>query len=109
MHPSIKSSTMTQQPETYTPLQVLAPIVVNWFCCVTVVLVNKFALKEWKFGTTLTALHFTTTFTALAIMCYMGAFQFKKLSIAKVIPLSISFCASIVLNNLSIQFNSVWC
>lgn len=96
-----------KEEETYTPAQIATPIIVNWFCSVSVVLVNKFAFRQWKFGTTLTTLHFITTFLALEVMCKIGNFKYKDLPLRKVVPLSFSFCASIVLNNLSIQYNSV--
>ncbi|KAH7820224.1 putative solute carrier family 35, member E3 [Monocercomonoides exilis] len=98
---------MNSEKEHYSNVQIATPLFLNWFCCVSVVLVNKFAFKQWPFGTTLTMIHFFTTFSVLCMLCLLKVFQFKWLSIRKVLPLSISFCASIVLNNLSIQYNSV--
>ena len=95
------------EPEKYTNSQIVIPLLANWFFSVTCVLANKFLFRLWKFGVALTTLHFIVTFSALAIMCAKGDFKFKKLSIASVIPLSASFCGSIALNNLSIQYNSV--
>ena len=90
-----------------TTFRVLVPIIVNVFSCISVVLVNKYVTKRWPFGYTLTCIHFTTTFLALALLCLMGVFQRKHLSITRVLPLSLMFLLSIVLNNLSIQHNSV--
>ena len=91
----------------YTTFQVLAPLVTNVFACVSVVLVNKFVMKNWPFGYTLTCIHFTTTFCVLFLLCKLKVFEHKKLSIPRVLPLSLMFLLSIVLNNLSIQHNSV--
>ena len=95
------------EDEHYTPAEIAIPLALNFIFSVSCVLVNKFLFRMWKFGVALTSLHFTVTFAALAIMCFRGDFKFKKLLIRKVIPLSASFCASIALNNLSIQYNSV--
>lgn len=88
-------------------LWVAAPLIMNWFSCVSVVLANKYVTKNWPFGYTLTCIHFFTTFLVLLLLCSVKFFQYKKLEVVKVAPLSFLFCASIVLNNLSIQYNSV--
>lgn len=97
----------TDFAEHYTPVQIAYPMILNYFFSVSIVIVNKYLLRQWKFGTTLTAIHFTVTFLALLIMLLLKQFTYKKLPILKVIPLSITFCANIVLNNLSIQYNSI--
>jgi hypothetical protein len=98
---------MSAQPDKYTPLQIFLPIFANWFSCVSVVLVNKYAMLDWKFGSTLTCFHFVVNFVYLLFALLVNLFQFKKLSIVRVLPLAVNFILSIVLNNLSIQHNTV--
>ena len=93
--------------ENYTAGQVILPLTVNYFASVSIVLVNKTITKQWPFGYTLTCIHFLTTFLVLALSCLFRLFNYKHLSIIHVGELSLMFSLSIVLNNLSLQYNAV--
>ena len=97
----------SRSTEKYTWSEIFFPLAINVFACISVVLVNKYVTKTWPFGFSLTCIHFITTFLILSILCFFGVFKYKKLNILQVLPLSLAFCFSIVLNNLSIQHNSV--
>ncbi|KAJ4454447.1 putative Solute carrier family 35 member E3 [Paratrimastix pyriformis] len=79
----------------------------NILSSVSIVLVNKFVLREFHFGTTLTFFHFVVTFIGLLICASFGLFEVKKIPIVRLLPLCFSFLGFVVLNNLSIQYNSV--
>lgn len=97
----------TETGELYTTSQIVFPLLVNYISSVSVVLVNKQVTKAWPFGLSLTCIHFLTTFLVLLLLCSLKFFPYAQLSIAKVSELSLMFTLSIVLNNLSIQYNSV--
>ena len=66
-----------------------------------------FRTYNFQFGTLLTFIHFIATFLGLEICRWFGLFEFKRLSILKVFPLSLCFCGFVVLTNLSLVYNTV--
>lgn len=84
-------------------------ILMNVVSSITIVFANKWVFKTFKFtfGTTLTFVHFIVTFLGLVLCARAGMFEVKPLRIRQMLPLCISFCGFVVLNNLSLQYNSV--
>ena len=77
---------------------------------VSIVLVNKyvFDIFEFKYATTLTALHFGCTAVGLDIMGkHLGVFKPKPVPVRDIAPIAIAYAFSIPLSNLSLAFNSV--
>ena len=81
----------------------------NLASSIGIVLANKavFTRHGFAFGTFLTLLHFATTFAGLLLCAALGIFSVKRVSVARVLPLSLAFCGFVVLTNLSLQHNSV--
>jgi len=81
----------------------------NVVSSIGIVFANKLVFKNfgWNFGTTLTFVHFTITFLGLVICAKLGVFMVKTIPIRSVLPMSFAFCGFVVLNNLSLQYNSV--
>jgi solute carrier family 35 protein E3 len=73
------------------------------------IFVNKLIFKSYgfTFGTTLTVCHFIVTFLLLLCCVYFGLFEFKRLPMTKVLPISFAFCGYVVFNNISLLYNSV--
>lgn len=83
-------------------------MLVNFVSCVWIIWSTKICFQQgFKFGTTLTALHFLMTYIGLEVSAVCGFFERKKLPLLGVLPLSIAFCGFIVFNNLSLQFNTI--
>ena len=55
----------------------------------------------------LTAFHFLATFAGLGISAAFGLFSKVRLSVIRVLPISLAFCGFVVFNNLSLQYNNV--
>jgi solute carrier family 35 protein E3 len=70
---------------------------------------NKWVMTKdgFVFGTLLTVIHFVFTFLGLIVCVKAGLFTPKKIPLAQVMPLCVSFCGFVVLTNLSLQYNSV--
>lgn len=56
---------------------------------------------------TLTCIHFVTTFIGLRLCVLCDVFKPKRLSVLRVLPLSLAFCGFVVFTNLSLQNNTV--
>lgn len=84
-------------------------LALNACSSISIVFVNKLLFKNYGFpyGTTLTVIHFFITFLGLLICLALGVFEFKKLEVAKVLPLCVSFCGFVALTNLSLVYNTV--
>ena len=81
---------------------------VNIASSVLVVLVNKYIYEYYGFpNMALTCVHFIVTFLGLLVCQQFKLFQFKRLPIIKMIPLSLTFCGFVVFTNLSLQYNTV--
>ncbi|EAN85729.1 hypothetical protein C3747_211g65 [Trypanosoma cruzi] len=94
-----------------TPHRFLIPfcLVLNAFSSIAIVFCNKLIFEDHDFraSTTLTLIHFVMTFLGLVFCLAGGMFKFKRLSLMKVMPLSVSFCGFVVLTNMSLMYNSV--
>ncbi len=89
-----------------TALLILFNLAVN----VSIVLVNKyvFDIFEFKYATTLTALHFGCTAVGLDIMGkHFGVFKPKPVPLRDIAPIAVAYAFSIPLSNLSLAYNSV--
>lgn len=81
---------------------------VNIASSVLVILINKYIYEYYGFpNMALTCVHFIVTFLGLLVCQQLKLFQVKRLPIAKMIPLSLTFCGFVVFTNLSLQFNTV--
>ena len=58
-------------------------------------------------STALVCYHFSCTFVALHALKVIGVFQTKKVAPRKIMPLSLTFCGSVVLTNLSLKYNTI--
>lgn len=89
---------------------VLASLLLNVVSSVGVIFVNKslvFDTAHFRFGTTLTVIHFLVTFVGCLFFARARFFEIKKLPILNVLTISIAFCGYVVFNNLSLLTNSV--
>ena len=80
----------------------------NIVSAVGIVLVNKYIYSVFRFnyGVVLTFYHFALTSIGLRLLAKIGVFEPKSVKLLQVLPVSISFCAYVVLTNLSLQYNS---
>ena len=91
-----------------TSVKVLWGFGVNILASVLTVLTNKWIYVNHGFpNMSLTCLHLIITSLLLHNCLKASIFQFKSLPIKKMLPSSISFCACIVLANMSLQENTV--
>lgn len=75
---------------------------------IVIIPLNKYIYSKYKFpNMLLTCIHFLCTFTGVFILNKCNVFQIKKLPILEMIPMALSFCGFVVLNNLSLEFNTV--
>jgi solute carrier family 35 protein E3 len=83
-------------------------LIVNLVSSVGIVQINKYIYTKLFFSNMcLTCVHFLVTSMCLVTLCWIGAFKFAQVSLKKMIPMSLTFCASVVLTNYSLQFNSI--
>src|SRR5690348_16150382 len=84
-------------------------LVSNLFLSILIVLLNKWVYEKIGFpNLTLTLVHFLVTSIGLLFASkVLRLFKSKRLSIVKILPLSLSFCGYVVLTNLSLQYNTV--
>ena len=80
----------------------------NIVSAVGIVLVNKYIYSVYRFnyGVVLTFYHFALTTLGLRVLARAGIFEPKSVNLLQVLPVSVSFCAYVVLTNLSLQYNS---
>ena len=109
-------SPVTAQPpavepeDKYAEVRVPFYLALNLFSSIGIVLLNKVIFQNYnfRFGTLLTLCHFIMTFVGLEVCRQFGVFERKKdVSLMQVLPLSLSFCGFVVMNNLSLLYNSV--
>ena len=81
----------------------------NFVSATAIVFVNKLVFKKYgfAFGTVMTALHFLTTWAGVLLCGAAGLYAPKPLRHADVLPITASFCAFVVFQNLSLQHNSI--
>lgn len=90
--------------------RLLVSLTINVLSSVGVIFINKrlvFQAAEFRFGTTLTIIHFICTFLGCLMFARMKYFELKKLSIKSVLSICCAFCGYVVFNNLSLLTNSV--
>lgn len=82
--------------------------VLNIVSAVGIVLVNKYIYSVYRFnyGVVLTFYHFALTSIGLRILARQNIFEPRPGKMLQVLPVSVSFCAYVVLTNLSFQYNS---
>ncbi|GLC59056.1 hypothetical protein PLESTB_001438600 [Pleodorina starrii] len=87
----------------------IACIALNVFAACSIVFANKivFAVYGFKFVTTLTLIHTVFTWVGMIVMCRMGWFEAKKFTQREVAPLALGYVGYVVLNNLSLNLNTV--
>lgn len=83
------------------PLAIAANIVTS----VSIILASK--ALEFQFELAFTCLHFLVTSLCLVACWLLGLFEMRRLRLSVIVPLSLCFCLSIALNNLSLKHNSV--
>lgn len=81
----------------------------NFTASTCLVIVNKIVMDKYrfKFATTLTCFHLTSTFLLLAAAALAGVFEVKRLPVRDVWKLAAGTMGFICLTNLSLQHNSV--
>ena len=80
----------------------------NLFSAIGIVMMNKTIYVRYKFPSmSLTLVHFAMTSLCLQLCVWLNVFSPKRLQVAKVVPLAMSFCGFVVFTNLSLQFNTV--
>ena len=80
----------------------------NLTSAISIVFLNKLIYIRYGFPSmTLTLTHFIVTSLGLLLCAKLNLFSPKRLSILKILPLSVSFCGFVVFTNLSLQFNAV--
>lgn len=83
-------------------------IVANMISSIGIIQLNKYIYIQRGFpNMALTCFHFLFCFVSLFICNILGVFEFKKVPLMSMVPMSFSFCGFVVLTNYSLQFNSV--
>lgn len=87
----------------------VAYVVLNIFSATAIVFANKAVFKDFgfQFVTTLTLVHTVFTWVGMNALAAGGFFQAKQLSWQSVAPLALGYVGYIVLNNLSLNLNTV--
>lgn len=92
----------------YSRLYIGICLLLNLILSISIVFVNKLIYTRILFpNMTLTCVHFIFTSFGILICKMLGVFEFKHLPLAKMIPISMTFCGFVVLTNLSLQSNTV--
>ena len=69
---------------------------------------NKYIYSRYKFpNMILTCIHFVCTFAGVCALRKAGLFEAKRVPIVAMLPMALSFCGFVLLNNLSLEFNTV--
>lgn len=81
----------------------------NIFSATAIVFANKAVFQDFgfKFVTTLTFIHTIFTWVGMNVLAAVGFFQAKPLPWISVAPLALGYVGYIVLNNLSLNLNTV--
>ncbi|EFJ46455.1 hypothetical protein VOLCADRAFT_105593 [Volvox carteri f. nagariensis] len=84
-------------------------IALNVFAACSIVFANKivFAVYHFKFVTTLTLIHTLFTWLGMIMMQQLGFFDSKSFTPLEIAPLALGYVGYIVLNNLSLNLNTV--
>jgi solute carrier family 35 protein E3 len=85
-----------------------AGLLINLVSCVAIIQINKYIYSEYYFSNMcLTCIHFLVTFVCLLTLNQLGVCPVVRVSLRKMLPMSVSFCGYILLTNYSLQFNSI--
>lgn len=88
--------------------EVAAVIAFNFFASTGIVSANKLVYEAgFRFGATLTFIHFVCTTLGLLLLARVGVFTPKRLDVRKSLKLAIAGMGFVVFSNLSLQYNSV--
>ena len=80
----------------------------NAFTSIFIVFINKCIFIYYEFpNMALTCIHFIFLFIGLLICLKLKLYEFKRLQLTKMIPLSILYCFLMVFQNLSLQYNTI--
>lgn len=87
----------------------MAYVLLNIFSATAIVFANKAVFHDFgfKFVTTLTLVHTLFTWIGMNVLAMIGFFQKKQFTMISVAPLAIGYVGYIVLNNLSLNLNTV--
>ena len=89
-------------------MTVAASMALNFLSSVMIIWANKMVfVSGFECPLTLTILHFISSFFGLAICVQVGVFQAKIIPFQSLISISIAFSGFVILNNLSLRFNSI--
>lgn len=102
-----EDATPTKKVE-YTSTFVTFNLLLNIALSISIVLLNKSVYTHIHFpNMTLTLVHFVFTTIGMVACRFLGVFVVKPLPIAKMLPISLTFCGFVVVTNLSLQSNTV--
>lgn len=106
--PSSKSETLSTAKILKQQIRVVTGCTTNILASIGIIFLNKYIFSHCQIKTmTLTAIQMLFTSVGLIICLQMKTFVRKSVSIIKVLPLSISFCAFVVFTNLSLEYNTI--
>ena len=95
-------------PKRARTLFVVLCLCLNLCSSIIIVLLNKWIYTYYGFpNMSMTCIHFIFTTLGLILCQQLNMFQPKRLPVAKMLPLSLTFCGFVVLTNMSLQTNSV--
>ncbi|CAG5112069.1 Oidioi.mRNA.OKI2018_I69.chr2.g6325.t1.cds [Oikopleura dioica] len=81
---------------------------VNYAASLAITFTNKWILTNLPLpSVALVCYHFACTFIALYALQLLGVFAPKHVPAKKILPLSLTFCGSVVLTNLSLKYNTI--
>ncbi|KAG2482544.1 hypothetical protein HYH03_018535 [Edaphochlamys debaryana] len=91
------------------PVRQVSYIMLNVFSACSIVFANKvvFATYQFQFVTTLTLVHTLFTWFGMLVLSKIGFFTAKACSPLAVAPLALGYVGYIILNNLSLNLNTV--
>lgn len=106
---SHQASTPTAPNPNPSIVDVTFSLLLNVVASCGTIFINKHVFKAYKFGfgTTLTVCHFVVTFVLCFLCSKANVFEFKRLPLLRVLPISLAFCGYVVFNNISLLYNSV--
>ncbi|CAF0832228.1 unnamed protein product [Rotaria sp. Silwood1] len=89
-------------------IRVVAGCASNILSSIGIIFLNKYIFSHCQIKTmTLTAIQMAFTSLGLVICLQMNTFIRKSVSIIKVLPLALAFCAFVVFTNLSLEYNTI--
>ncbi|CAF2148884.1 unnamed protein product [Rotaria magnacalcarata] len=107
-YPSNKRTSMASKNAMEEHIRVVIGCGCNILSSIGIIFLNKYIFSHCQIRTmTLTAIQMAFTSFGLIICLQMNTFVRKSVSIIKVLPLSISFCAFVVFTNLSLEYNTI--